>query len=65
MKNFTIRISQRDAAKLGLFVCATCGLPENNHFDFGADRKRPCAHDPRCKDFTPKLRFGQLIKSRG
>jgi hypothetical protein len=63
MKKFLIEFTKKEADSLGLFICE-CGWPENNHFDFSVlgDKKRPCAHNKKCKNYRPKSRIGKLIK---
>lgn len=58
-KRINVSFSREEALKLGLLVCADCGYPPNNHFDFG---KRTCAHDSRCKGYRETVRYGREIR---
>lgn len=57
----TIRMTREEALKRGLLTCKNCGLPENNHFDWGM---RPCAHDDKCKAYTEVARYGVLVEAQ-
>jgi|APFre7841882654_1041346.scaffolds.fasta_scaffold31242_6 hypothetical protein len=59
--NITIRLTRKEARELGLLVCGNCGYPENNHFSWG---KKPCAHDPKCKEYKEVARRGKIVNPR-
>lgn len=44
----TFTMTRKRAQELGLLTCATCGYPENNHFDWGT---KPSARDESCSAY--------------
>lgn len=55
---YVVKLTMEDCKKLGIVVCAHCGYPPNNHFDFG---KRVCAHAP-CPGYKVSFRYGKDIR---
>lgn len=56
-----IKLTREEALKYGLLSCKHCGLPPNNHFDWG---KKLCAHKKDCPGYEEKARVGTLIRSK-
>ena len=55
---YVVKLTLEDALKMGIVVCAHCGYPPNNHFDFPP---RTCAHAP-CPGYKQSFRRGKAIE---
>lgn len=54
-----LEMTREAATREGLLVCAHCGYPRNNHWDWAPYR---CAHDSTCPGYEEAARVGRLIK---